>query len=68
MAELHPYEPSWRDQLGQLPMGDERVLPLRRRFVSSLLGSADSEQDTKKWEPVFRIDPALGRPACSSST
>jgi hypothetical protein len=44
MAELRPYEPSWRDRLGQLLMGqafmgDGRASPERRRFVSGLLGS-----------------------------
>ncbi|WNJ88460.1 hypothetical protein [Bosea sp. 685] len=40
MAELRPYQPGWRDQLGQLLMGNERASPVRRRFVSGLLGSA----------------------------
>lgn len=39
MAELRPYEPSWRDRLGQLLMGDGRASPERRRFISGLLGS-----------------------------
>lgn len=40
MAELRPYEPTWRDRLASLMMGDGRASPERRRFVEGLLGSS----------------------------
>lgn len=39
MAELRPYEPSWRDRLAMMMMGDGRASPERRRVVEGLLGS-----------------------------
>lgn len=40
MAELRPYEPTWRDRIAQMMMGDGRASPERRRFVEGLLGSS----------------------------
>ena len=40
MAELRAYEPTWRDRIAGLLMGDERASPERRRFVEGLLGSS----------------------------
>lgn len=40
MAELRAYEPTWRDRLAGLLMGDGRASPERRRFVEGLLGSS----------------------------
>ncbi len=40
MAELRPYEPTWRDRLAQMMMGDGRASPERRRFVEGILGSS----------------------------
>lgn len=40
MAELRPYEPTWRDRMASLMMGDGRASPERRRFVEGLLGSS----------------------------
>lgn len=40
MAELRPYEPSWRDRLAGLMMGDAKASPERRRVVEGLLGSS----------------------------
>jgi hypothetical protein len=40
MAELRRYEPTWRDRLAQVMMGDGRASPERRRVVEGLLGSS----------------------------
>lgn len=40
MAELRPFEPSWRDRLAGWMMGDAKASPERRRFVEGLLGSS----------------------------
>lgn len=39
-ATVRPYEPSWRDRLAMMMMGDSRVSPERRRVVEGLLGSS----------------------------
>lgn len=40
MAELRPYNPTWRDRLAQALMGDGRASPERQRFVEGLVGSS----------------------------
>jgi hypothetical protein len=40
MAELRRYEPTWRDRLAQMMMGNGRASPERRRVVEGLLGSS----------------------------
>lgn len=40
MAELRPYEPTWRDRIAQMMMGNAKASPERRRFVEGLLGSS----------------------------
>lgn len=40
MAELRPYEPTWRDRIAQMMMGNGRASPERRRMVEGLLGSS----------------------------
>lgn len=39
MAELRPYNPSWRDSIASMLMGDSRASPERARFVEGLVGS-----------------------------
>lgn len=39
MAELRPYNPTWRDSIASWMMGDGRASPERRSFVTGLLGS-----------------------------
>jgi GNAT superfamily N-acetyltransferase len=39
MAELRAYDPTWRDRLAGLLMGDGRASPERRAVVRGLLGS-----------------------------
>jgi hypothetical protein len=39
MAELRPYNPTWRDRLAQALMGDARPSSARRSFVEGLTGS-----------------------------
>lgn len=39
MAELKPYNPTLRDRLAQMLMGDTRPSPERRHFVEGMLGS-----------------------------
>lgn len=38
-ATLRPYEPSWRDRLAALLMGDSKPSPERARLVEGLMGS-----------------------------
>lgn len=40
MAELRPYNPTWRDRLAQALMGDGRASPERRAMVEGLTGSS----------------------------
>jgi hypothetical protein len=40
MAELRPYNPTWRDRIAQVLMGDGRASPERRSFVEGLTGSS----------------------------
>ena len=40
MAELRRYEPTWRDRLAQMMMGNGRASQERRRVVEGLLGSS----------------------------
>jgi len=37
---MRAYEPTWRDTLASVLMGDEKASPERRNFVSGLMGSA----------------------------
>lgn len=39
MAELKPYNPSLRDRLAAMLMGDAKATPVRRKFVEGALGS-----------------------------
>lgn len=39
-ATLSPYQPTWRDQIAQWMLGDQRPTAGQRSFVSGLLGSA----------------------------
>lgn len=40
MAELRAYEPTWRDRLARVLMGDGRASPERRAIVEGLTGSS----------------------------
>lgn len=39
MAELRPYNPTWRDRIAQVMMGDGRPSQTRRQFVEGMTGS-----------------------------
>jgi hypothetical protein len=43
MSELRAYDPTWRDQLANLLIGDRSLIPSRRRFVEGLVGSTGLE-------------------------
>lgn len=38
-AELRAYEPTWREQIAQYMMGDQRASPERERLVSGIMGT-----------------------------
>lgn len=38
-AEMRSYDPTWREQIAQYMMGDERASPERRRLVGGLMGT-----------------------------